>query len=95
MFVGICRVELGLHDNFSLKGKRSVVRRLITRCRNRFNLAMNEVENLDSLTSAVLGFTVLGNSHAFVNSCIDKIVNFIEREAEGTLEHYSFEIENY
>ena len=95
MFVGVCRVEIGLHDNFSLKGKRSVIKRLINRCRNRYNLAMAEVADNDSLTRAVLGFTVVGNEHAFVNSCIDKIVNFIEEDADGTLEHYNYEIENY
>ena len=95
MFVGVCRIELGIHDNFSLKGKRSVVKRLINRCRNRFNLAMNEVGENDNLTHAVIGFSVVGNDKAFVNSCINKIVDFIELEAEGTLEHFNFEIEHY
>ena len=95
MFVGVCRFEIGLSDNFSLKGKRSVVRRLIQRSRNKFNVAMAEVEDNDVLTKAVLAFSVVGNDKRFVNSCVDKIVDFIDTDVEGVLVDYRFEIEQY
>lgn len=95
MYVGVCRFELDLHDNFSLKGKRSVVKRLIHRTRNKFNLAIAEIEENDNLTCAVLGFSVVGNEKPFINSVINKIINFVELEAEGSLSHYQFEIERY
>ena len=95
MFVGVCRIVLDLHDNFSLKGKRSVVRRLVHRTRNKFNLSIAEVEDNDVLTRAVLGFSVVGNEKPFVNAVIDKVVDFVELEAEGSLADYQYSIEQY
>ena len=43
MVVGICRVVLALPWNDSLKGKRSVVKRILERARVRFNVAAAEV----------------------------------------------------
>lgn len=95
MWVGVCRVELGIDDNFSLKGKRSVVKRVIQRTRNRFNVAMGEVADTDVLTRAVLGFAVVGNDKRFVNSCIDKIIDSIEELGTAPIIGCQFEIEDY
>ncbi len=95
MWVGVCRLELGLDDNFSLKGKRSVVKRTIQRMRNRFNLAMAEVDDADVHTRAVLGFAVVGNDKRFVNSCIDKIIDAVEELGTAPIIGVHFDIENY
>ena len=93
--VGVCRIELELTDNFSLKGKRAVIKRVIQRTRNRFNVAMAEVEEQDVLTRAVLAFSVVGNERRFVNSCLDKVVDFIEQDAEVPVGDFHFSIEDY
>lgn len=95
MYVGVCRLELDIVDNESLKGKRSVVKSLIARTRNKFNVAMAEVEDNDVLNRAVLGFAVVGNDKRFINSCIDKIVDFVEHEGEAPLMDYQFQIDQY
>ena len=94
-WVGVCRLELALDDNFSLKGKRSVLKRLIQRTRNRFNVAMAEVDMADVHTRGVVGFSVIGNDRRFVNSCIDKIVDFIEELGEAPIIDCRFQIEDY
>ncbi|MFT5429879.1 MAG: hypothetical protein ACI9OJ_000552 [Myxococcota bacterium] len=95
-FVGVCRVDLSLQDNFSLKGKRSVVRRVIARTRNQHNIAMAEVgDNNDVLTRATIGFSIVGNDKRFVNSCIDTVLNFIEEMGEAPIIDSTFEIEQY
>ncbi|NUN14512.1 MAG: DUF503 domain-containing protein [Myxococcales bacterium] len=91
-YVGVCRVELGIDDNFSLKGKRSIVKRVIDRTRHRFNVAIGEVEDNDVLDRAVLGFAVVGNDRSFVNSCVDKIVNFIDEIGEAPIEDHQIQI---
>lgn len=78
MVVGVCRIALGIPDTGSLKGKRSVVKRIIGRTQQKFNVAIAEVDDLDIWTRAVLGFAVVGNEHRFVNSMVDKILDFIE-----------------
>lgn len=79
MVVGVCRISLGIHETGSLKGKRSVVKRIIGRTQQKFNVAIAEVDDLDLWQRATLGFAVVGNEQPFVNSMIDKILNFIER----------------
>lgn len=93
--VGVCRVELSIEDNDSLKGKRSVVRRVIDRTRNRFNLAIAEVDDLDVLNQAVLAFAVVGNDRRFIQSRIDSIVEFVEGLGLAPIADHQFEIVNY
>jgi uncharacterized protein YlxP (DUF503 family) len=78
MFVGICRVALHLPGNSSLKGKRSVVRRVVSRTQAKFNAAVAEVADNDLKQRAVIGVAVIGNSAAHVDSMLGHIGGFIE-----------------
>lgn len=78
MVVGVCRISLGIPETGSLKGKRSVVKRIISRTTQKFNVAMAEVDDLDLWQRATLGFAVVGNQQPFVNSMVDKILDFVE-----------------
>ena len=93
--VGVCRFELWIDDNESLKGKRSVVKKTIQRTRNRFNCAIAEVDDNDILTRAVLAYTVVGNERRFVNSMISKINDFIEDLGTAPVGDVIFEIDQY
>ena len=79
MFVGVLRVALHLHGNASLKGKRSIVRRVVERTRAKFNAAVAEVGDNDALQRAVVGVAVVGNSAAHVDSMLGHVGAFIER----------------
>lgn len=78
MVVGVCRIELGIPETGSLKGKRSVVKRIIGRTQQKFNVAIAEVDDLDLWQRATLGFAVVGNEQPFVNSMVNKILDYIE-----------------
>jgi uncharacterized protein len=78
MFVGVCRVALHLHGNASLKGKRSIVKRVVERTRAKFNVAVAEVGENDSLQRAVIGAAVVGNSAAHVDSMLGHVCAFVE-----------------
>jgi hypothetical protein len=78
MVVGVCHLELYLHDNFSLKGKRQVLRSIVQRARQRFNIAIAEVAEQDLWQKAVLGICAVGNDRQRVNSTLDQVINFIE-----------------
>ncbi|MFT7624003.1 MAG: hypothetical protein ACI9WU_003189 [Myxococcota bacterium] len=95
MFVGAARIVLGLSGNDSLKGKRGVVKSVIRRTRNRFNVAMSEVDDNDVHARAVLGFAVVGNDKRVLNSVIDKIVDFIDELGLAPVEDVRFSIEDY
>jgi len=95
LVVGICKLQLDIEDNHSLKGKRSIVRRVKDRVRNRYNVAIAEVDDLDSWDCATLGFAVVGNDHADLNSRLDRIVNFIEELDLAPVGMYDFDILHY
>jgi uncharacterized protein YlxP (DUF503 family) len=73
MVVGVCRVAFSLPGNASLKGKRSVVRRIVDRTRAKFNAAVAEVADLDSHRRAVIGVSVVSNDTRHANSMLDHI----------------------
>ena len=78
MVVGIGIITFRLHDCRSLKGKRKVVKSIISRMRNRFNASVAEVGSNDIHQRAEIGFTLVGNDRALINSKIDKIFNMVE-----------------
>jgi uncharacterized protein YlxP (DUF503 family) len=92
MVVGVCRVTLAIPETADLKGKRSVVKRVVSRVRSTFNVGIAEVEDQDFAESAVLGFAVVGNEHRYVNSVMDKVVAFIQELYLAEVEDYSHEI---
>jgi len=78
MVVGVCRLRLALHGVFSLKEKRGSIKRITARVRNSFPVSIAEVAENDQLRSAAIGFSVVGNDGAYVNSVLDKVLDFIE-----------------
>ena len=78
MVVGCLELTLTFYAT-SLKDKRSVVKRVIHRCQDTFNVAAAEVDENDMLNTAVLGFVTVGNDVQFIQSVLDKVVNFVER----------------
>jgi len=79
MNVGACRITLRLPENDSLKGKRQVVKSLVTRLHSRFNVSVAEVDNNESWQIASLGVTCVSNSSRHANEVVSKVVAFIER----------------
>ena len=78
MVVGVARVVLLIPENASLKGKRKVVKSLIQRVRNRFNVSIAETGEQDLWQKVEIGFSAVGNDSRFVNSCVDKVIDHIE-----------------
>ena len=77
MIVGVCKIKLRLPQNTSLKGKRRVLKSIINQLKNRFNIAVAEVEDNDLWQAATLGICAIGNDSRFVNEVLSKAVNFV------------------
>jgi len=78
MVVGVTKLSLRLPGNQSLKGKRKVVKSICERLRQRFNLAVAETAAQDKWQAAELGIVAVGNEVRFIESKLDKAINFIE-----------------
>jgi uncharacterized protein YlxP (DUF503 family) len=78
MIVGTIRFRLRLAENHSLKGKRRVIKSLMAQVRNKFNVSVAEVALNDVWQEAELGIAAVGNSESFINSVLDKVMDFVE-----------------
>jgi uncharacterized protein YlxP (DUF503 family) len=77
MVVGIGKLVFRLHDCRSLKAKRKVIKAIVRRIDNHFNVSVAEVGDNDIYQRALVGFAVVGNSGALVNAKLDKIINLV------------------
>jgi uncharacterized protein YlxP (DUF503 family) len=82
MTIGVARVTLMLDESFSLKDKRKIVRSITKRVRDKFNVAIAEVEDVNDMRVATLGMTVVSNSAPHVDEMMATVVAFIERNVE-------------
>lgn len=78
MVVGVGFITFRLHACRSLKEKRRIVKAIIARLRNNFNASVAEVADNDVHQRAVVGFSLVGNDSALINSKIDKMFNLAE-----------------
>jgi len=78
MIVGAAAVELHIHGSQSLKAKRGVVRSIVQRIRNRFNLSVAEVGGQETWQLAVLGLVTVGSDRRRVRGVLEQAVAFIE-----------------
>jgi uncharacterized protein len=92
MVIGVCSIDLHIPGNDSLKGKRSVVRKIKERVKNTFNVSVAEVEDLDKLQRAGLGIACVSNDASHVHSTLTKVVNFIDHLYVAEIIDYHIEV---
>lgn len=92
MIVGACRVELFLPESHSLKEKRHVIKSIVARVHNQFNVSAAEVEEQDLWQRAVLGIAVVTNDTHHANEVLSNIVNFVE-SASPAVEMIDYQID--
>ena len=84
MHVGIARVALHLVGNSSLKGKRMVVKSVAQRVRNRFNVAVAEIDPIDAWQRATLGVVSISPSRDYLAGLMRNVENFAVRAANNS-----------
>jgi uncharacterized protein YlxP (DUF503 family) len=78
MVVGICTVQLEVFGNASLKGKRHIIKPILARVRDHFNVSAAEVDDLDAWQRATLAFACVSNDPAYAHGLLEKVVDYIE-----------------
>ncbi len=92
LVIGSGIVELRLGDCASLKEKRSVLQKIISRIKGRFNVSVAEIGANDDWRRALIGIGVIGSDRRYVSGLIDQIVNQIETLRQAELVFSKFEI---
>jgi hypothetical protein len=84
MVVGVCHLDIIVPEECSLKGKRKVIKSLMARVRDKFNVSIAEVGGYDLWQRTNIGICVVGNDRRFINTSLDKVIDFVE--ALGAIE---------
>lgn len=94
MIIGTCLYEIHFFSTQSLKDKRRILKSMIDRVKQKFNVSIAEVENQDSWRRGVVGIAVVSNNTAHVNQIINNVTKFIEScwESEIEIIHITMEI---
>jgi uncharacterized protein YlxP (DUF503 family) len=85
MIIGTAKVYLYAKEVHSLKEKRMIVQSIIQKVKNKFNVSIAEVEDLDMHQSIVIGIACVSNSTKHSTTCIQNVIEFIENNTEAEL----------
>lgn len=80
MIVKTLELEVYIAHSNSLKDKRSVIKSLIKRCRQKFNVSISEIADLESHRHSRIAIVTVSNDNAYADKVLDKCLNFIETE---------------
>jgi len=79
MVIGLCTLELNIPAATSLKDKRQVVKSVIARLRNEFNVSVAEVDRLDSRQSAVIAAVTVSGDRDYVHALLTRVALWVDR----------------
>lgn len=82
MIIGICTCEIYIFNANSLKSKRSVVKSIIEKSKNRFNISIAEVGEHDKWQKSIIAFSTISNDQKIVEETIEKVINFFDSYSE-------------
>jgi uncharacterized protein YlxP (DUF503 family) len=83
MIIAAAAVKLYAPWVRSLKDKRMVVKSLIDKSKNKFNISIAEVDEQDTHQTIVLGLACVAGSVSHANSMIDSVLSFIEDNTDA------------
>lgn len=92
MVVGTLRITLHVPESGSLKEKRMVVRSLVSRVRQRFDVAIAEVGDQDTWQSVVVGIACVSGDSRHADEICQKVLRYVEEEAEAEVTRSEFEL---
>lgn len=78
MKVGVSQITLHLPGCHSLKDKRQVLRSIMARTRQKYEIAIAEVDEQDHWQIAKLGVSCVSNSSRHIDQILGNVQRFIE-----------------
>lgn len=82
MIIGICTCEIYIFNANSLKSKRSVIKSMIEKSKNRFNISIAEVGENDKWQKSIIAFSTISNDQKVVEETIEKVINLFDSYSE-------------
>ena len=76
----------------SLKEKRMVVKSILGKMKNKFNVSVSEIEAQDVHQTIVIGIVAIVPHQAQADSMTEEILNFVEMNTEAEILEYGTEL---
>lgn len=80
MITTICNIEIYIYESNSLKDKRKVLKSLINRLRERYNISISETDYNEKWNRAIVSVAHISNSGVLGDQTMDKVIDFMERD---------------
>ncbi|MCA9952553.1 MAG: DUF503 domain-containing protein [Anaerolineales bacterium] len=78
MHVAVCEIKLNLEGVASLKEKRRIMKSLLRRLPQNFNVAAAEIDFQDVWQTGMLGLVTIGNDSGYLHGILEKAITWIE-----------------
>ena len=85
MIIGTAEIKFYAPWVSSLKEKRMVVKSIIAKAQNKFNISIAEVDEQDTLQTIILGIACVAGTVRQSDSIIDHVIAFIESSTEAEM----------
>jgi len=82
MIVGLVRCECILYNAQSLKDKRSVIKSILARAKNRYNVSVSEIGYQDVWQRTELAFVTVASSKKIAENELRKVLSIIDQNDE-------------
>lgn len=85
MFLASLQIKLYAPWVHSLKEKRMIIRSLLAKLRNHFNVSVAEIDAQDVHQTIVIGIVTIVANRQLGDSALDKIINYVEEATEAEI----------
>jgi uncharacterized protein YlxP (DUF503 family) len=92
MLIASCEIKLYLPGAATLKDKRRIIKSLLQKSRNKFDFSAAEVDAQDYIQTAILGVALVGSDYKYLQSVMDKYLDFLESFPEFLLTDFEVTI---
>lgn len=92
MMTGSCEVSLYLPGSQSLKEKRRVLKSLMVRLRQRFNVSVAEVADHETWQRATIGISCVSGEYRHVEEMLQAVVDWLDGQDEVYVQGFHKEI---
>lgn len=77
MTIGILKIVIFIYNSNSLKEKRMILQSLKGKLRNKFNIAVTEIQDEDKWQKATLAIVGVEKNRNRMNACLSCVINFV------------------
>jgi len=96
MVIGLLKIEFYIESSRSLKDKRRIIKSLIQKLKSKYsNLSVSEIELLNNWKKSIIAIVTVSNEITYINSVLDKVLNYIIEGSNYQVVKSDIEILNY